>query len=543
MTLETPRRLLTDLLDDAVASVPNRTAIDFMGAKTSYASLAARVDRCARGLQALGVVKGTPVGLCLPNMPAYVILYFALHRIGGMVVNINPLYTPREIAHLLHDSGARIVACCDVPEYHGKLAHLIHERTLDTMVVCPMADALPMVKRQLYRLFKRGDIAPVAGDGREVRFADLLRDDRPADPVARDPDDVAVLQYTGGTTGEPKAAMLTHDNLVVNSAQMTRHVSRMGLDKERIMGVLPLFHAFALTTVLHYGIDSCSTIVLLPRFEMRQFLKAMKRTRCTELFAVPTMLNALGALPRNKLAVMSSLKFSISGGAPLPIEIRQAFEEKTGCIVVEGYGLTEAAPIITCNPIDGVIKDNSCGPAFPDTVIEVRDLDDPHELLPAGRRGEVCVRGRQVMKGYWRRPHDDAQVFVDGALRTGDVGYLDEQGYLFLVDRIKDVILAGGYNIYPRVIEDALYEHPAVLEAVVIGIDDPYRGQTPKAFVTLRPDQAITTEAIRAFLRERINKLEMPRQIEIRDRLPKTLIGKLSKKELVAEEKAKSAGS
>jgi long-chain acyl-CoA synthetase len=533
-------RLLTDLIDKAARDHGQVTAIDFMGRTWTYREIAALAEYAARGLQDLGVGKGTRVGLCLPNMPHYVILYFALHRIGAVVVNINPLYTAREIKHLLEDSGATMVATCDVAEYHAKVAAVAAEGGRAKLIVCRMTEALPPVKRLLYRLFKRGDIARVANDGRQIGFAELLRASGAPNPVARDPHDVAVLQYTGGTTGVPKAAMLTHANLTANCAQIGIHISDVPLADERIMGVLPMFHVFALTSVLDYTVDAGGTIVLLPRFEMKQFLATMKRTRCTQLFGVPTMYVALNKLPDEQIAVLKSLKFSISGGAPLPFDVRATFEKRVGCTVVEGYGLSESSPVITCNPLNGVIKDNSCGPAFPGTTIEIRDLDDPHRLLPQGERGEVCARGPQVMKGYWNQPEETDAVFVDGALRTGDVGYLDEDGYLFLVDRIKDVILAGGYNIYPRVIEEALYEHPAVAEAVVIGIDDPYRGQAPKAFVTLREGHAATGDELRAFLKDHLNKLEMPREVEVRAELPKTLIGKLSKKELVEEERAKA---
>jgi long-chain acyl-CoA synthetase len=533
-------RLLTDLLDDTVAAHGGTVAIDFMGATTSYAKLGRLVDRCARGLQDIGVAKGTRVGLCLPNMPHYVILYFALHRIGAVVVNINPLYTAREIRNLIEDSGATVIATCDVAEFHAKVAALGEELGLAKVVVCRMADALPPTKRLLYRLFKRRDIARVADDGRQIDFRTLIAAEKAPTPVDRSPDDLAVLQYTGGTTGIPKAAMLSHANLTANCAQMEIHVADAGLHDERVMGVLPLFHVFALTSVLNASVLMGSTMVLLPRFEMKQFLATMKRTRCTQLYAVPTIYGALGALPDAKLAPLKSVRFSLSGGAPLPFDVRNRFERRTGCTVVEGYGLSEASPVITCNPLGGPIKDNSCGPAFPGTIIEIRDLEDPTRIMPQGEKGEVCARGPQVMSGYWHRPEDNETVFVDGALRTGDVGYLDEDGYLFLVDRIKDVILAGGYNVYPRVIEDALYEHDAIRDAVVIGIDDPYRGQAPKAFVTLKPGQSVTVEALRDFLAERINKLELPKRIEIRDELPRTLIGKLSKKELVEEERAKA---
>ncbi len=534
-------RLLTDLLDRTVAEKGRVTAIDFMGATTRYDELGRLVDRCARGLQDIGVGKGTRVGLCLPNMPHYVILYFALHRIGAVVVNINPLYTAREIRHLIQDSGATVIATCDVAELHAKIAALGDELGLARVVVCPMADALPPLKKLLYRLFKRRDIARIADDGRQIDFKTLLASDKAPAPVERSPADLAVLQYTGGTTGVPKAAMLSHANLTANCAQMEIHVADVDLHDERVMGVLPLFHVFALTSVLNSSVLMGSTMVLLPRFEMTSFLAAMKRTRCTQLYAVPTIYGALNALPDAKLKALGSVRFSISGGAPLPFEIRSKFERRVGCTVVEGYGLSEASPVIACNPLEGPIKDNSCGPAFPGTIIEIRDLEDPTTILPQGEKGEVCARGPQVMSGYWHRPEDNAKVFVDGALRTGDVGYLDEDGYLFLVDRIKDVILAGGYNIYPRVIEDAIYEHPAIQDAVVIGIDHPYRGQAPKAFVALKPGRTVTVETLRTFLVERLNKLELPKDIEIRDALPRTLIGKLSKKELVEEERAKAA--
>ena len=535
--------LLTDLLERALAKGRGRVAIDFMGREVSYGDLADSVEHAAAALQKLGVGKGTKFGLCLPNMPAYPILYFALHRIGAVVVNINPLYTAREIEHLLRDSGAEYIATCDVAEFHGKVRKLAGELGVKKVIVCPMDEALPTIKGLLYRVVKAKDTARIdRADRLQIGLSELLADRDEPIPVERDPDDVAVLQYTGGTTGLPKAAMLTHANLCANTLQMIEHTHGLDLSNEKIMGVLPLFHVFALTTVLNFGIATGSTLVLLPRFEMKMFLSTMKRTRCTELFAVPTIYGALNKLDAAALEPMKGLKFSISGGAPLPMETRQAFEKLTGCKVVEGYGLSEASPIITCNPLDGVIKDGSCGVAFPDTVIEIRDLDDPSRLLPAGERGEVTARGPQVMKGYWNRTDDSADVFIDGALRTGDVGYLDDDGYLFLVDRIKDVILAGGYNIYPRVIEEVLYEHPAVAEAVVIGVDDPYRGQAPKAFVTLRAGHTATVEELCDFAAQRLNKLERPKALEIRDSLPKTLIGKLSKKELVAEEKAKAGG-
>ncbi len=536
-------RLLTDLIDHAVRDHGARTAIDFLGRRWTYAQIGGQIDKVAAGLQAMGVGPGTRLGLCLPNTPYFVVLYFAAFKCGATIVNFNPLYVEHELRHQIGDSGATVMAVPDVTSIHAKILSVADETGLEKIIVCPMADILPPLTGLAYRLFKRKDIAAWPRDGRHVAFATLLGARNAHRPVAIVPDDIAVLQYTGGTTGVPKGAMLTHANLSANSAQMVLHIGGVPAEQDRIMGVLPMFHVFALTTVLNFSVDTAAEMILLPRFEIGQFLKTAKRTRPTKLLAVPTMLTAINKAAEQREIHFDDLDFCVSGGAPLPFDVRATFERLTGARVVEGYGLSEASPIITCNPCFGEVKDNSAGPAFPGTVIEIRSLDDPHQFMPQGERGEVCARGPQVMKGYWNKPEETDKVFVDGALRTGDIGYLDGDGYLFLVDRIKDVIICGGYNVYPRVVEEALYDHPAILEAVVIGVKDEYRGQAPKAFVVLRPNhEATTTAEIQDFLKTRLSKIELPREIEIRQSLPKTLIGKLSKKELVAEEAQKIAG-
>ncbi|EIZ79087.1 long-chain acyl-CoA synthetase [Novosphingobium sp. Rr 2-17] len=536
-------RLLTDLLDHAVAYHGDWPAVDFMGRRWSYGEIGAQARRAARGLQDLGVTKGTRVGLCLPNTPYYVICYFAVLRIGAVVVNFNPLYTEREMAQLVTDSGCEVMIASDLAMSLPKIAPLVGapDSALKRVVVCPIADVLPAFKRSAYRLFKRRDIAHEPHDLRFLRFAHLIERDADPDPVARSPHDLAVLQYTGGTTGIPKGAMLSHANLAANSAQMVAHVGHMPDGQERTLGVLPLFHVFALTTVLNYSVDTAAEMILLPRFEMKSFLATARRTKPTQFFGVPTL---YGALNNQALhGEFDSVRVCISGGAPLPLEVRRAFEEKTRVKVVEGYGLSEASPIIACNPLEGVVKDNSCGPAFPGTALEIRDPDALDRLCKTGEKGEVCARGPQVMKGYWNRPEESEKTFIYGALRTGDIGYLDDDGYLFLVDRIKDMILCSGYNVYPRVIEEALHEHPMVVEAAVIGVPDPYRGQSPKAFVVLHPGDVLDADSLLAFLAQRLNKIEMPSQIEFRESLPKTMVGKLSKKELAAEDAARRAGA
>ncbi len=534
-------RLLGDMLDASVRRFGSRNVLDFMGRTLTYAELGASVDRAARGLQDLGVVKGTRVALCLPNTPYYPILFFAILKAGGIVVNVNPLYVERELAHLLEDSGATIIATCDIAEIHARVLKVAGQMGVKHVITCPIAAALPTLKSIAYRLFKRAEIGHAPSDARHCTFDSLLKAKGAPVPVAVSPTEVAVLQYTGGTTGEPKAAMLSHANLVSNADAMMVFVGGEQPHQDRVLGALPLFHVFALTTVLTYSIRAGAEMILMPRFELGQLLKTIDRTKPSYFPAVPTIYAAITTAAETQTIDLSSIHACISGGAPLPAEVRIAFEAATGAKLCEGYGLSEASPIITCNPIDGLNKPGSAGLPFPGTTIEIRDREDPTRLLPIGENGEICARGPQITQGYWHKPAATADLFADGALRTGDVGHLDEDGYLFIVDRIKDLILAGGYNVYPRVIEEALYEHPAVLEAVVIGVPDKYRGQAPKAFVVLADGAVATPLELRDFLRDKISKIELPREVEIRDSLPKTLIGKLSKKELVAEETAKAA--
>lgn len=535
-------RLVTDMLDRTVELHGDRVAIDFLGRRVRWRELAELVDFAAAGLQRLGVVRGTRVALCLPNMPAYPILHLATLRAGGIVVNANPLYVERELEHLLADSGAEVVATVDLADVHGRVSRAAERLGVRHVVTCRLADALPPAKSILYRWLRRREIArPVAG-GRHLDFSRLVaRRVRPA-PVRVSPYDVAVLQYTGGTTGSPKAAMLTHASLVANADAMAAHLGERR-EQERIMGALPLFHVFALTTVLNSALRTGARMVLLPRFELKGLLAAVGRTRPTYLPAVPTILHAVANAPGRARAGFASLRACISGGAPLPAEVRAAFERATGARVVEGYGLSEASPILACNPVDAGNRDGSAGLPFPGTTIEIRDPDDPERLLPLGEVGEVCARGPQLMRGYWNKPEETAAVLSGGRLRTGDLGRLDADGFLHIVDRLKDVILCGGYNVYPRVLEDALNEHPEVAEAVVVGVPDDYRGQAPKAFVVLRPPAAATPADLRAFLAERVSRIELPREIELRGALPKTLIGKHSKKELAEEERLKHAAA
>ncbi len=536
-------RPIPSLLDDTVRNHPGKPAIAFLGRRWTYAQLDAEVTRATRGLQDIGVQQGTRVGLCLPNTPYSVIYFFAVLRAGGIVVNFNPLYVERELVHQIADSGAEVMVTIDLAAIYPKVASAASQTGLKKIVVCSMAAALPWLKGQAYRVARRGDLAAIPDDGVSVTARALTRSHAAPVPLTIAASATAVLQYTGGTTGVPKAAELTHANITCNAMQSWLDLGQRPHGTDRVLGVLPLFHVFALNSVMIVGVMTASEMILLPRFELDQVLAVIASARPTMFPAVPTIYTALlaAADAAAKPVDMGSIQLCMSGGAPLPAEVRTRFMALTGCWLMEGYGLSETSPVVSFTPPGRTYKEGSIGLPLTGTTVEIRAVDDPARVLPRGERGEICIRGPQVMRGYWNRPDETAQVMIDGALRTGDIGYLDEDGYLFLVDRIKDVILCGGYNVYPRVLEEALYQHEAVRDAVVIGLPDTYRGQLPKAFVTLKHGQQATPEELRAFLAGYVSKIEMPREVEIRAELPKTMIGKLSRKELLAEEAAKVA--
>ena len=530
------------LLEEAVARFPSRPAMDFLGKITLYRELADQVAAAAAGFQKLGVKKGDRVALCLPNTPYYVVSYYAILSLGGVVVNLNPLYVERELRNLVEDSGATIMVTVGLEQITNKILPLFGSSCLEKLIVCSFADCLPTLKGLAFKLLKKKELSVLPADPRIMLFADLLAEKGPAQLPAIDPEDLAVLQYTGGTTGIPKAAMLTHANLTGNCDQLSRLCPDMPIGSGSMMVLLPLFHVFAMTCAMNLGIKFAAEMILLPKYDKDLLRDTIKRKKPTMFPGVPTIYTNINEAASKEAWALGSIRYCISGGAPLPMEVRQRFEQLSGCNLVEGYGLSEASPVVCTNPM-GAVRNGSIGPALAGTIVEIRSTEDPSKLLGPNEKGEVCVRGPQVMKGYWKRDEETAQVFYDGALRTGDVGYMDEDGYVFLVDRIKDVIISGGYNVYPRVVEEALYEHPAVEEAVVIGVPDEKRGQVPKAFIKLRAGHSASYEELCAFLEERVSTIERPRKIEFRDSLPKTLVGKLSKKELVAEELAKSSAA
>ncbi len=543
---------LTEVFDRSVALYGSNICIEFLGRKYSYEEVGGLVDKAAKGFQDLGVGKGVKVGLLLPNSPYAVICFYAVLKAGGTVVNFNPLYVAEEIERQIQDSETHIMVTMDLRLTLPKVSTSLGRTTLERVVVCSMAEALPFAKASLFRFLGRGRIAELPNDGLHLTFTELTNNDGDFEPVPISPrEDIAVLQYTGGTTGIPMGAMLTHASIAANARQVAMWDPDTKEGEERIIGVLPLFHVFAMTVVMNMGLLLGAELVLLPRFEIAMVMKALRRRRPTQFPGVPSLFHALLEYPKLSPEDLQSLEFCLSGGAPLPSEIRTEFEALTGCRLVEGYGLTEASPVVTCNPLKSAIrqdgarvgarKDGSVGLALPGTRIEIRSLEAREEPLPVGEPGEVCIAGPQTMAGYWQNPEATAKTLVDGWVHTGDVGYLDEDGFLYLIDRIKDLILCSGYNVYPRVVEEAIYRHPAVAEVTVVGVPDADKGEVPKAFVRLKPDMALSSEKLLAFLDDKLSPIERPRHVEFRDGLPKTMIGKLSKKELVAEEEARRA--
>jgi dicarboxylate--CoA ligase PimA len=541
---ELPVTSLPVLFEETQARFATRPCVDFLGKRFTYLEIATLVDRAAKGLQGLGVGKGTKVGLCLPNTPYFIVCYYAILKIGATVVNYNPLYVEQELEHQVEDSQTDIMVTLDLGQIYPKVAALLSRTRLQRVIVCRISDVLPAVKGALFSVLRRSELATIPTDSQHVPFAALVDNDGVVKLSEIDAErDLAVLQYTGGTTGLPKAAMLTHANLAANLSQIRAWFPGLEEGRERMLGVLPLFHAFAMTVAMNFGLASGAEIILHPRFELKRVLKTIQNKRATLFPGVPTIYSAITNSQDLSKYDLSSLKFCLSGGAGLPLETKRRFEELTGCVLVEGYGLSEASPVATCNPIGGGNKAGSIGVPLPNTVVEVHSLDEPNKVLPPGSRGEICIRGPQVMRGYWQRLEETTKTLVDGCLRTGDVGYMDEEGYIFLIDRLKELIICNGYNVYPRVIEEAIYRHPAVAEVTVIGVSDPRRGECPKAFVKLREGHSLTEAELKEFLQDKLSRIERPRFIEFRDELPKTLIGKLSKKELVAEEQAGGGGA
>jgi long-chain acyl-CoA synthetase len=544
-----PLMPVQQLLDDAVKRWPDNPAIEFMGRTLTYREFGELADRAAKGFQDLGVGPGVHVGLYLPNTPHYPIAFFGVLKAGGTVVNYSPLDAERVLAHKIEDSETDILVTLDLAALYPQMGRLLGVSRLKKLIVGNLADYAANSGAVRAHMQAAGQLAPVPVDERHVAFEQLVATDGRYEPHALGDltQAIVALQYTGGTTGLPKGAMLTHANLSAACAQYfetSQGEPRVLTEgEERVLVVLPLFHIYALTVNLLYGVRLGALMVLHARFDLDAAINDLIAKRISVFAGVPTMYMAMASHPKVKAGELRSLKFCGSGGAPLPVEVAQRFYDLTGSQLCEGWGMTETSPTGTFTPAHGMRKAGSCGMPIPNIELKFESLTEPGKDAAPGEPGELCIRGPNVMKGYWKNPEATAKAMTkDGFFRSGDVARMDADGFVFIVDRTKDMLLCGGYNVYPRVIEEAIYEHASVEEVCVIGIPDAYRGQSPKAFIKLKKDApAFTLDELKAFLKDRIGKHEMVAEMELRDALPKSPVGKLLKKDLVDEEARKRA--
>jgi len=536
------------ILEASAARWPDRPAVEFMGRRISYRELDGITDRAAKGLQQLGVKPGVHVGIYLPNSPHCVVAFFGILKAGGTVVNYSPLDAAKVLEHKIEDSQTDFLFTLDLAALYPNMAGMLGKTRLKKLIVGNMGEMSAAPDAVNAQLKAGKQLAELAWDERHLSLAALLDNDGryTRHPMPDPAERIAVLQYTGGTTGLPKGAMLTHANLWSATEQYvesTRGEPPVLVEgEERFLAVLPPFHIYALTVNMLFGLRVGAELVQHARFDPKAALEDIANKKITVFCGVPTMFTALIDHPETPKYDLHSLKYCGSGGAPLPVEVGQRYTQITGAPITEGWGMTETSPTGTFTPL-GKGKAGSCGIPLPRIEIKLLSLADATKYVALGEKGELCIKGPNVMKGYWNKPEATAEITTfDGFMRTGDVAIMDEEGYVFIVDRCKDMLLCSGFNVYPRVLEEAIYQHPSVGEVCVIGVPDAYRGQSPKAFVALKPGaEPFTIEQLQAFLKDKLGKHEMVQALEIRASLPKTPVGKLSKKDLVDEEEHKRA--
>lgn len=539
--------LLHDLFAGQAQKSPDAPLVEFLGRFYSYRELYTQACRFAAGLAERGISKGDRVGLFLPNVPSYVAAYYGAMMAGAAVVNFSPLYTVPELAAQVADSGARVLVTLDAPALLPTALDVLDRSSLEKLIVVRLAEELPRLKGLALRLLKRRQIAKIPQREDVGLWADWLAewnwaqwlDGKAPELPELAPSDLALLQYTGGTTGVPKGAMLTHANLSSNAQQVDLLDPFDRAERDVILGALPLFHVFANTCVLNRTVVRGGCMTLLPRFEAGQVLATINRMRPTGFPGVPTMYQALLDHPDFARTNWSSVRICISGGAPLPAPLAEKFEAATGARLIEGYGLTESAGVVSANPYVGTRKPGTIGQPIPATQVLLLDKEDPQKLAPDGEPGELAVRGPQIMRGYWNRPETATDAFAEingeAWLRTGDVASIDDEGFVSIVDRLKDMIAVGGFKVFPSQVEDVLVENPDVKEVLVIGVADAYHGEMPRAYVTLADGAQTDGEALKAWLNARVGKHERVDSVVVRAELPKTMIGKLDRKALRAE--------
>lgn len=544
--LDIPNRPLAWLLDNAVKHYASQAAVLYFGNRLTYAQLSTLANRFAVGLQKLGIAKGDRVAIALPNIPQYLIAYFGTLRAGAVAVPTNPLYTEREMRHQLADSGARVIVMMD--DFYPTVRAVRASTSLEHIILTSPADYLPPLLRTLYPLSQRGakhqEPRLTDKERREdvmlLSMSEMLQSRAKTGVelfdlhVSLSSDDLAVLQYTGGTTGLSKGAMLTHHNLLSNAFQARYWTPELHEGNEIALCVAPFFHSYGATVGMNLSILAGATILLLPRFTTKEVVQNIRKYRPTLFPGIPTMYLAIMREVGTHTEQLRSIKYCISGAAPLPAKIQEDFEAITGGKLVEGYGLSEASPVTHCNPLDEHCRNGTIGLPIPNVEAAIFD-SKTGEKLPPGEVGEIMVKGPNIMRGYWNRPEETAAIFFDGWMHTGDLGKMDEDGYFTVVERAKDLIVASGFNVYPREVEEVLFQHPAIQEAAVAGAPDEYRGETVAAFIVLKPGIPVTEETkqdIVAYCKKNLTGYKVPKIIEFRETLPKSIIGKVLRREL-----------
>jgi len=541
--IDYPEVPLPTLVEEKAREYSRNVAIHFMKTDITYDEFQKSIDRLATALYDIGIRKGDRISLMLPNSPQFMIAFYAALKLGAIIVQTNPLYMPYELEHILNDSGAETIITLAI--LRPKVEAVWGKTPLKRVIYTSLAEYMPKLLGFGYKLRMKIKGLPTGipkGDN-IYAFQDLLS--YPINPPTVDinpKEDVALFQYTGGTTGFPKAAMLTHYNLVVNAYQTIHWFPHLEWGKEVILAVLPFFHVYGMTVAMNFSTLTGSKIILVPRFNVRQVVKLIEKHRVTLFPGAPKIYIEVINMPGVEKYDLSSIKACISGSAPLPVKVKEEFERLTGAKLVEGYGLSEASPVTHANPIMGLNKAGSIGIPFPDTDAKIVDPEDGETEMPVGEAGELIIKGPQVMKGYWNRPEETAKTLRNGWLYTGDIAKMDEDGYFYIVDRKKDMIIVSGYNVYPREVEEVLFRHPAVKEVAVVGVPDPKSGERVKAFVVLKEGATATAEEIIEFCRKHLAKYKCPKEVEFRKELPKSFIGKVLRRVLREEEEKKQKG-
>ncbi len=540
--IDYPKVSLYEMFKRTAERFPDNKAVSFMGGELTYTELLAQIDAFAAALEGLGIKKGDRVAIHLPNCTQFPLATYAAHSIGAVVVPCNPMYVARELAYQLKDSGAETIVT--MTRFYDIVKGIQPQTDLKNIIVTNIKDYFPGMLRFLYTVAKEkkeGDRVTLAAE--DYAFLDLIKANRSKKPQPREvlPEDRAIYMYTGGSTGVSKGAVLQHRNVLANALQVEAWCTDFVQGEEVLLAVLPFFHSYGMTISMNMPLFTGSKTVMLPRFVLADVLKTIDKEKPTLFPGVPTMYVAINNAPDLHKHDIKSVRICISGAAPLPLEVQRQFEKNTGGKLIEGYGLSEASPITHANPVYGKNVAGSIGLPFPDTEVKIMDIDTGKEELPIGEVGEMCIRGPQVMECYHNMPEETEHSLRDGWLYTGDIARLDEEGYTYIVDRKKDMVIAGGYNIYPRDIEEVLFTHPKVLEAAVAGIMDPYRGETLKAYVVLKEGEQLTEEEVIQFCKENLSAYKVPRLVEFRKELPKTMVGKVLRRVLREEEEKKAA--